>query len=233
MNLNKIKNFITTELKGWKKTEIIALSIVFAFIFINAYLVKDSSIAVISAICGILYSSMAGKGKISCYFFGLCGTGCYSYLSFQNALWGNLILYMGYYLPMQIGGIFAWKKHLKDETQEIIKTSLSNKQRVILFSLAAIMCVCAIFLIKFFHGSDPVLDGTTMVLSLFGMYFTVKRCIEQWFMWMIVNGLSALMWLSLILHGAKTYSTLIMWVVYFILSVYFYICWNRELKHNN
>lgn len=233
MNLNEIKNFITTELKGWEKGEIIALSIVFAFIFINAYLVKDSSIAVISAICGILYSSMAGKGKISCYFFGLCGTGCYSYLSFQNALWGNLILYMGYYLPMQIGGIFAWKKHLKDETQEIIKTSLSNKQRVVAFSLAAIMCICAIFIIKVFQGSNPVLDGITTVLSLFGMYFTVKRCIEQWFMWMIVNGLSALMWLNLILHGVKTYSTFIMWVVYFVLSVYFYICWKKELKSDN
>lgn len=233
MNLNEIKNFITTELKGWKKGEIIALSIVFAFIFINAYLVKDSSIAVISAICGILYSSMAGKGKISCYFFGLCGTGCYSYLSFQNALWGNLILYMGYYLPMQIGGIFAWKKHLKDETQEIIKTSLSNKQRVVAFSLATIMCICAIFIIKVFQGSNPVLDGITTVLSVFGMYFTVKRCIEQWFMWMIVNGLSALMWLNLILHGAKTYSTFIMWVVYFVLSVYFYICWKKEIKSDN
>ena len=95
------------------------------------------------------------------------------------------------------------------------------------------MCVCAIFLIKFFHGSDPVLDGITTVLSVFGMYFTVKRCIEQWFMWMIVNGLSALMWLNLILHGAKTYSTFIMWVVYFVLSVYFYICWKKELKFDN
>lgn len=233
MNLNEIKNFIITELKGWKKGEVITLSAIFVFILINAFIVKDSIIAVISAICGILYSAIAGKGKISCYFFGLCGTGCYSFLSFQNALWGNLLLYMGYYLPMQVTGIFAWSKHLNDKTKEIIKTSLSAKQRIIIFSLAAILCVCAILIIKFFHGSNPVLDGITTVLSIFGMYFTVKRCIEQWFMWLIVNGLSALMWLNLILHGTKTYSTFIMWVVYFILSVYFYICWKKELKQNN
>lgn len=230
MNLEKIKNFIQKELQGWKKGEIAFLSAIFLFILINAFLVKDSVVAVVSAICGILYSTLAGKGKISCYFFGLCGTGCYSFLSFQNALWGNLILYLGYYLPMQVTGIFAWKKHLNDKTKEIVKTSLSIKQRIIAFSLAAILCLCAIAIIKFFHGSNPVCDGITTVLSIFGMYFTVKRCIEQWFMWIIVNGLSSIMWLNLVLHGSKTYSTLIMWIVYFILSIYFYICWKKELK---
>ncbi len=224
-----IKLFISAECKGWKKTEVIGLSLVFAVIFINAYIVKDSIIAVISAVCGILYSTIAGKGKISCYFFGLAGTCCYSWLSFENALWGNLVLYMCYYFPMQVAGIFAWKKHLKTDTREIIKKQLTQKQKILYLLIAIAACTIAVLVIKYFGGNSPVFDGITTVLSVFGMYFTVKRCIEQWIVWMIVNGLSSVMWLNLVLHGAKTYATFIMWCVYFFLAVYFYFQWKKEI----
>ena len=226
------KEFIKYELNGWKKHEIIGLSLVFAVIFINAVFFKDSIAAVISAIFGILYTTLAGKGKISCYFFGLIGTSFYSYLSLKNVLYGNLFLYAGYYLPMQILGIFEWKKHLKSSTKEIVKTSLSAKQTVILFCTTFIVCVAVIFVLAYFKDSSPVFDGITTVLSVVGMYLTVRRCIEQWVVWMIVNGLSSLMWLNLIIHGAKAYSTLVMWLVYFVLAVYFFFVWKKEMNDN-
>ena len=225
-----IKEFLKAELSGWKKFEVIGLSIVFLVIFVNAFIVKDSPIAVVSAVCGILYSTIAGKGKVSCYFFGLAGTFCYSYLSFKNGVYGNLALYMCYYFPMQVAGIFEWRKHLKDTTKEIIKKELTKQQKLKLVLIASIACIAAILIIKYFNGSSPVFDGITTVLSVFGMYLTVKRCIEQWIIWMIVNGLSTIMWLDLVMKGARTYSTFIMWLVYFILAIYFYVCWRKEIS---
>lgn len=225
-----IKEFVKYELSGWKKGEIAGLSIVFFVIFINAFIVKDSIIAVISAVCGILYTTIAGKGKVSCYIFGLCGTSCYSWLSFENALWGNLVLYMGYYFPMQVWGLFEWSRHLKRSTREIKKTRLTLKERLKLALLAIVAISGAVAVLQYFNDSNPLFDGITTVLSVFGMYLTVKRCIEQWVIWMVVNGLSALMWLNLVLHGAKTYSTFIMWCVYFVLAFYFYFCWKKEME---
>lgn len=222
------KEFVKAELSGWKKREIIGLSIVFFIIIINAFIVKDNIIAVISAFCGILYSTIAGKGKVSCYLFGLTGTGCYSWLAFSNGLWGNLLLYLCYYLPMQIIGIFSWRKHL-DEKKEIEKRMLSTKSRFIHFFITILVSVVAITLLKYTNGSHPICDGITTVFSVLGMYFTVRRCIEQWIVWMIVNGISSIMWLNIVLSGTKTYSTLIMWVVYFILSIYFYFSWKKEI----
>lgn len=227
----KIKELIKSELSGWKTFEVVMLSFVFLIIIVNALIVKDNIIAVVSAFCGILYSTIAGKGKVSCYFFGLTGTGCYSWLSFVNGLWGNLLLYMCYYLPMQIIGIFSWSKNL-NKKREIKKRCLTIRERIIYFSLAFVFCCLAVFVLKLMNGSSPFCDGVTTVLSIFGMYFTVKRCIEQWHIWMIVNGLSSIMWLNLVINGSKTYSTFIMWVVYFVLSVYFYFEWKKELKQN-
>lgn len=226
----KITEFIKKEFSGWKKYEAIGLFAIIIFVLANAIILKDNPVAVISAVCGILYTIIAGKGKISCYFFGLAGSGCYSWLSFQNSLWGNLCLYLFYYIPMEIIGIFKWKKHLKKDTQEIVKIKLSQGERIKLTACCLVLSavVCGILLLL--HDTNPLFDGITTVLSVAGMYLTVKRAIEQWIVWMIVNGLSFIMWLELVLHGAKTFSTLIMWGVYFILAIYFYIVWRKEVK---
>lgn len=229
----KINEFIKQELTGWKNFEIIGLVIVLVTIFASTVTFKDSPAAVINAVCGILYTIFAGKGKISCYFFGLAGSGCYIYLTFNNALWGNLLLYLCYYIPMQILGIFKWKQHLKQTTKEIIKTRLAKSELAKLTAVSIIGCLTAIVLLRHYGDSSPIIDGITTALSIVGMYLTVKRCIEQWIVWMIVNGLSAIMWLNIVIHGAKAYATVIMWSVYFILAIYFYYMWKKELETQN
>ena len=139
-------------------------------------------------------------------------------------------LYLLYYIPMQIIGIFKWKKHLKQDTKEITKIKLPAGDRLKLIFLAIAGCVFTIMLLVFFKDKSPVIDGVTTFLSLLGMYLTVKRAIEQWVIWIAVNGLSLIMWLNLIIHGVKAYSTVVMWAVYFILAVYFYLSWKKELQ---
>lgn len=228
----ELTEFVKKELNGWKKIEIIGLFTVLTLILINAIIVKDNPIAVISAFCGILYTIIAGKGKISCYFFGLSGSWCYVWLSFLNSLWGNMLLYLCYYIPMQILGIFKWKKHLKKDTKEIVKTRLSNKNRITLLFIGVLGSIITSIILHYFHDKTPIADGITTFLSVLGMYLTVRRAIEQWVVWMIVNGISALMWINLVLHGTKTYSTVIMWVVYFVLAIYFYFEWKKVLNKN-
>lgn len=226
----KIIQFVKQELKGWKKFEIIGLAVVLFIILTSTFTLKDSLAAVVNAICGILYTIIAGKGKVSCYFFGLAGSGSYIYLAFQNALWGNLLLYLCYYIPMQILGIFRWKKHLNKNTHEIIKTHLTKSELIKLTAISIIGCITSIVFLKHFGDSSPVIDGITTALSIAGMYLTVRRCIEQWIVWMIVNGLSVIMWLKLVIDGTKAYATVIMWSVYFILAIYFYIMWKKDLN---
>lgn len=223
--------FVKKELSGWKRFEAILLFVVLFVIFINAILLKDNPIAVISAFCGILYTVIAGKGKISCYFFGLSGSWCYVILSFGNALWGNMLLYLFYYIPMQVLGIFKWKQNLKSDTKEIVKIRLSTKIRIKLIILGILGSILTSLILYYCNDKSPVTDGISTFLSILGMYLTVRRAIEQWVVWMIVNGISALMWLNLVAHGVKTYSTVIMWSVYFILAIYFYFEWRKELKN--
>lgn len=227
MNLFEL---IKSEFKNWGKYERILFPLILVLTIFVSVVIGDNKIALISALCGMSYTILAGKGKISCYFIGMIGTFCYSFIAFKNGFYGNLVLYMLYYLPMEIIGILKWRKHLKKEVREIIKTRLSNKDRLIYTAIVVVLSVCLSFILKLFNGSTPFLDGTVTVLSIVGQLLTVKRCVEQWYVWFVVNLLSLVMWIFAYINGSNCFATIIMWAVYLVLSVYFLQVWKREVK---
>ena len=228
--MENLRKYLVNEFSGLGKYERIIFPSILLFIFILSVIIKDNIIAVISAIFGISYTILAGKGRVLCYYFGLAGTLCYSYISFRNGLFGNLALYMCYYFPMQILGIFKWQKHLKSDSREIIKTKLTVKFRLVYFITALFLTIILAFLLTALEDKNPVPDAVTTVFSVLGMLFTVKRCIEQWYVWIIVNGVSAVMWLQAYFAGSNCFATVLMWLVYFILAFYFLFVWKKEMK---
>ena len=211
------------------KFKIIGVLLIYAILFINAYYMHDSMIALISAFCGITYTILAGKGNPACYIIGLTGSAFYIYLAFINHFWGNVLLYALYFVPMQIIGFFSWNKHLKKDKYEIIKRSLDIKELIISITVTLVLSLFCIYILYYLQDKNPIIDGLTTVFSILGMYLTVKRAIEQWFVWAGVNLLSMLMWLMVLISGAKVYSTVLMWLVYFILALYFYKEWKQEI----
>ena len=225
-----IGNLIKAEFSGFSKVEKIVFPLILLLTVIISVLVNDNKIALVSALCGMSYTILAGKGRVSCYFIGIIGTFCYSYLSFINLFWGNLCLYLFYYLPMEIIGIFKWLKHLKKDKREVIKTKLSKKERFIYLFLILFGSFIGSILIHIAGGANPVIDSTTTVMSIVGQILTVKRCIEQWYVWFFVNLLSLIMWVVAYINGSNCFATIIMWAVYLGLSIYFLLSWKKELK---
>ena len=225
-----IMEFTKKELSGWGKIERIIFPLEILLIILNSIYMKDNKVALVSAVCGISYTILAGKGKISCYLFGLAGTFCYSFISFKNALYGNLALYALYYFPMQVAGIFNWRKHLKLDTQEIEKTKLSQKERIIYSQIAVLGSVILAYVLWKLNDQNPIIDAITSVFSIIGLILTVKRCIEQWYIWFVVNGLSMIMWIQAYLYGSNCFATILMWATYFVLSIYFLHTWNKEMR---
>lgn len=190
-----------------------------------------SIISTIYTITGGLYTFFAGKGKVFCYFFGLISTLCYSYLTLKNNFLGNFLLNILYYIPMQIIGIFLWKKHLKKDKKEIVKTKLNKKEFKILCIVTFIITLTTILILKLTSDKSPILDGITTILSIAGMYLTVRRCIEQWCIWITVNLLTIIMWLKVALTNPQTFPTIIVWIIYLYLGIHFYLKWKKELDN--
>ena len=213
------------------KIEFYIFILIYILLFFNAYIMKDSIIALVSAFCGITYTLFAGKGNPLCYIIGIFGSFLYVYLSYSQQLWGNLLLYALYFIPMQIVGFVNWNKNLKSDKYTVIKQSISKKDFYISFLITFVALIFVIYILYVLRDQNPVIDGITTTFSILGMYYTVRRAIQQWFIWGGVNILSFIMWLTIAVNNSKTYSTAFMWFIYSFLSVYFYYTWKKELEY--
>ena len=131
---------------------------------------------------------------------------------------------------MMFAGLFFWKRNLKKEVQEIVKTRLSGRARLLGGLLTAIAVVIAAGVLDFFKDPMPVVDSITTVLSVAAMILTVKRCSEQWFLWTVVNVVSIYMWYKVYQTGEGSAAVLMMWILSLINGIMFYCLWQREIK---
>lgn len=223
-------DYIKNEFIGFSRKEIIGALVLLCSVLLISVSMHDSKIATAQAIFSLSYSIMAGKGKISCYFFGILGTLCYSFLSFKNAIYGAVMLQMGYFLPMEIIGIFMWKKRMNHDKQTIIKTKLTNKERLYFGFLIILAAIIFSVFLAHLGARFPLMDAFSTVFSIAAMYMTVRRCIEQWVLWTGVNILSAIMWLIIFASGVHTFATFLTWSIHLFLGLYFLFEWSKELE---
>ena len=77
------------------------------------------------ALTGVLCVIPTGKGKMSCYLFGLVNTVLYAWIAFGARYYGEVMLNACYYVPMQFVGWFVGKKHMDGKTKEVEKARLT------------------------------------------------------------------------------------------------------------
>ena len=202
---------------------------VLSTVFISLAL-GDNWFGTAAAVTGVLYTLWAGKGKMSCYFFGIFNSFAYGLISYRTTLYGEVMLNWGWYLPMMFVGLFCWRRHLKAEQQEIIKTRLTRPGRLI--TAAAVLGGTLLLGIGLQKMGDqaPYLDSFTTVLSVTAMILTVKRCVEQWMLWTLVNIASIYMWYKIYLTGSGSAAVLMMWLLSLANGIIFYIIWQKEVK---
>ena len=111
---------------GWTKFEAFWL-LLFLGIQIAVFAVKPDSLAAsIAAVTGILCVVFVGKGKISNYFFGLISVSLYAYVSYTFKLYGEMMLNLFVYVPVQFIGFAMWRRHMTDQNT----VSLDNAEEV-------------------------------------------------------------------------------------------------------
>ena len=227
--MNRIGKWITGELTGWKKTEVCWLFFCLTVTGVIASMLEDTAVGFTAAFTGILYTLLAGKGKISCYIFGTVNVLAYGWISLEQRLYGEVMLNWGWYLPMMFTGWFCWKKHLGQE-QTIRKTALPPKARLLYAILTLTGIAVYAVILRKMNDSQPWIDSATTVLSVTAMILTVKRCADQWLIWTIVNALSIWMWIRAWQLTGGSGAVLAMWILALANGIIFYIQWNRDIK---
>lgn len=224
-----IKEYFTDELSSWKTWELLWFSFcLFASLALALYL-GDTLLGILSSLSGICYTLLAGKGKISCYFFGIINSILYGWISYRERLFGEVMLNWGWYFPMMFAGIFFWKQNM-NKNRTVLKRVLDWKGKIFCYALTLAGIGGYGYILRLLKDPQPFVDSATTVLSVTAMILTVKRCADQWVLWTLVNLLSIWMWLKVFRADGAWGATLCMWIIALCNGILFFIQWYREIR---
>lgn len=224
-------------LKDWTLFEKIWLALFTVITIGLSIYFEDTMVAAVASLTGMISVVLVAKGKISNYYFGIINIALYSWISYQHEVFGELMLNLAFFLPMNIIGLVLWTKRNKkkqvEETKEgfdVQVAVLTKKTKVIWAALAVVTIIPYAYLLQEIGGRIPLLDSITTVLQVIAMVWMVQRFKEQWSLWIVVNVLNIILWVYAFATSGDDVAILVMWVAYLFNSVYGYWKWNKAQK---
>lgn len=219
--------------KHWTRIDFLWLFLATVPMMFVGIVMGDSWISLISSLTGVLYVILCAKGKLVAYGFGVVNCCLYAYLSYTVGLYGETLLNLFYYIPLQAVGFLSWRKEMDVEKGEVIPRMFQWRGRICLVLCITIATLCLGYLLQYFKGATPYADAFTTVASIVAMTLTASRYMEQWPLWFAINALSVYLWVHRYLAGAEHIATLLMWVVFLLCAIYGYVKWRQRLPKSH
>ena len=187
----------------------------------------------IVAVTGIINLVLCAKGNIWNYLFGIIYNAIYVYIAWISRLYADSAIYLLYYLPMQFLGWAHWKKNQNQEDGAVNARHLDRKTALVLLAIAAVLIPLFAWLLSrpFIADSQPWLDSVTTVVSILAMYMMVKAIAEQWYIWIVLDGVQVVKWAVATANGEKHAALMLVMFAFFLANaVYGLIQWNGLAK---
>lgn len=219
---------------NWSRFEVLWIITFSLIAIVLAVLLNDTVFGFSVFFTGIICVILTAKGNIWNYLWGTYNSAGYAWLSYQNGLYGEVILNAGYFLPMQLVGWLMWRKKIDNEIgRNIVK--MKRQTPVQLVSWLVVSFILTLIGGSFFSlirgQNTPYLDVCTNVLSIIAMVLMAKRYAEQWIYWILVDIISILMWSYRLNTGVEGSGTMIvMWGAFLVNAVYGYIKWLSKTR---
>jgi len=227
-----IKNYFS----DWDLYEKVWLFLFTIIIIVLSVYWKDSPIGIIASLAGIWNVVLVAKGKITNYYFGIVAVTTYAFVAFTQKYYGEVMLNMLYFFPMQFVGFYLWRKRKASKTQGNVKVVyMTNQQRIIWLMITIIAIISYGFILKKIGGNLPFLDSASTVMSVIAMVLMVFAFVEQWILWIVVDIVSIIMWITVMINGGNDVAVLVMWIAFLVNAIYGLYNWiklakNSELK---
>lgn len=181
-----------------------------------------SILEIIGVVSSLLYIYFATKENRLCFLFGLISSTIYVYICFSYQLYFDTIINL-YYIVMSFVGWAMWSEN-KNKVEEKVK-SIQNKT----FLLYAIIGGLATLVfggiaLNFSDASLPFVDSFTTVFAIIATVMVVKKQIENWLIWIIVDGVGIGMYFY-----KELYFTSFLFLIYTIIAIQGYRKWKTQL----
>jgi len=186
--------------------------------------VVDNYIELLATISGLLYIYFSVKQNILLWLFGIITSALYIYVYFYAKFYADMSLQF-YYLVISFYGWYFWIFGKTKNSQTLNISRTDKKTALILLALTILFFGIYVFILRYTDTDVVYWDSFTTAAGITATWMLVKKKIEQWIIWVIVNFVSIILYIH-----KELYITAILFVVYTILAVVGYYQWRKDLN---
>ena len=191
-------------------------------VFFNSINFNWSWIEKLAVIFSVTYVVLAAKGNIWCWFFAAASVSIYIYLCYEAKLFAETILQI-FYLLMAFLGYFSWSN---SNRKFIVKQLSISHHILIILSGAVITFLIGFYLATYTEAKMPIIDSFTTCFSIIATFLVIRKVLENWLYWIIIDIVSVYIYFSRDLH-----LTSILFLTYTCVAIVGYINWKKKLLH--
>jgi len=140
-------------------------------------------VAVVMSVAGIWLTT---RRSLWCWPVVLLATILYGVVFYRSKLYSDMLL-QGLFAAFTLYGWWSWSRGVKDEGEVTVR-------RVSAFACALGLAAGALgslalgyLMARFTDAAVPHLDAMLSSFSLVGQYWTTRRYIENWWLWIVVD----------------------------------------------
>lgn len=211
--------------------------------------ILNNYIEIFGAITGIIYVFLEIRQNIWLWPVGILTSAVYIWIFFTSKIYADMSLQV-YYLAICILGWYWWARgtrvhrsfseggghkaqstesNIEGEKKELQVTRLKLRTGIILTLVFVLLYIVMwLILTRFTDSPVPVRDSFITSLSIIATWMLARKIYEHWYLWIVVNFVSAVLFLTWGL-----YPTLILYIVYGIMSFAGLVEWKKTLPHQN
>jgi nicotinamide mononucleotide transporter len=209
--------------------------------------ILNNYIEIFGAVTGIIYVILEIRQTIWLWPVGILTSAVYIWIFFTSKIYADMSLQV-YYLAISILGWYWWAKGSgqkkeeesgrskrsedsttaeKGETEktELQVTRLKLKTGVILVIVFVLLYTLMWLVLTWLTDSPvPVRDSFITSLSIIATWMLARKIYEHWYLWIVVNFVSAVLFLT-----RGLYPTVILYLVYGVMSFIGLIAWKKSI----
>jgi nicotinamide mononucleotide transporter len=186
-------------------------------------------IEVFGMVTGILYVILEVRQSRMLWPLGIATSATYIYVFFTGKFYADMGLQV-YYVLISFYGWFHWSRGGDRNARDELPVSRVNRRMA--FQLAGVFAVAWagfwLMLDRYTDSPVPAGDSFTTALAIVATWMLTRKILEQWYLWMLANGVSMLLYLY-----KGLYPTVALYAVYAVMSVFGYLEWKRSMNGKN
>ena len=154
------------------------------------------------AIMGVVSVVLSANGSIWTFVFGLVDVLIYSYILYDSKMPSQLLLYVGYFIPMEFIGFWQWHKRGANAKKKVKAQRMDGRKWLMFAGIFAAVFAASLAISWFAttRGGEEllwrktVLDALITTANITALIMMAMAYTEQWYIWTLVNFTAIIQW---------------------------------------